>query len=104
MYFAWKEREKPLESMLRKHLFDAGLIVGANALVGRRVSGLGIGNLRDRVVNGVRASQGGVEILRLEISAKDIASDALIRQMEQLGTSLVSTGYCQDSVPPALSS
>ena len=104
MYFA--RTEEALEREMRENLFDAGLIVGANALVGRRVSGLGIANLRDRVRHGPRASQGGVEILRREIRAEDIAPDALIRQLEQLGIypSQVSTGCCQDSVPPALSS
>ncbi|KAK4141716.1 uncharacterized protein C8A04DRAFT_30705 [Dichotomopilus funicola] len=46
MYFARTAEEESMEKEMREYLFDATLLVGANALVGRWVSGFGIRNLR----------------------------------------------------------
>ncbi len=101
MYFARTEEGSPVQRVTREYLFDASLVVAANALVGRRVSGVGIANLRECALHGPawHAGPEGVTISYQWISAKDINPDALIRLLKQLGISFlskVSTGYYQE--------
>ena len=101
MYCARTEEGKPVQRVTCEYLFDASLVVAANALDGRRVSGFGIANLRECTLHGPALQLGpeGATISYQWISAEDIAPDALIRQLKQLGISFLSevnTGYYQE--------
>ncbi|KAH8747727.1 hypothetical protein F5883DRAFT_242069 [Diaporthe sp. PMI_573] len=83
MFFARTGKEKPLERVMREYLFDANLIVAANALVGRTVSGFGIANLRDCALHGpaFRVTPGGVGISYQWIGPDDVTPSNVLEQL-----------------------
>lgn len=78
MYFARTKKEEPLQRAVRKHLFDASIIVAANALAGRTVCGLGIADLR-------RCDVRGPYLSPIPCCENDIASPELLKRLEKLG-------------------
>ncbi|KAK8096340.1 uncharacterized protein PG998_014208 [Apiospora kogelbergensis] len=75
MYFARTEQGLPKKRLLRERLFDATFVIAANALVGRRVSGLGMDSLRTGAKHGVYYTP----------SPDDFATPELIEQFRKMG-------------------
>ncbi|KAH6621621.1 hypothetical protein B0J18DRAFT_411350 [Chaetomium sp. MPI-SDFR-AT-0129] len=89
MYFARTAEEESMEKEMREYLFDATLLVGANALVGRRVSGLGINNLQSFAKPD--------PAIWLTPDSHHIASESSIRRARELGLFEVHRDYSKVS-------
>lgn len=73
MYF---ERTTPgIRRVMREYLFDLALIVAANVLVGRTVTGFGVTNIKESALHRDL----------LWVTENDVASDDLIATLEALG-------------------
>ncbi len=86
MHFARMERSKPaLKRAMREYLFDATFITAVNALAGRRVSGLGLANLRACAANGpaIKCTPDGVRISYQWVD-DDIAPIGLLKCLRNL--------------------
>ncbi|KAJ0414576.1 hypothetical protein BJY00DRAFT_294776 [Aspergillus carlsbadensis] len=79
--------DTPTKAVMREYLFDASFVVAANALEGRRVSGVGLYNLNRCLRDGavfIPTSQ-GIEISYQWSGESDIPDPELVRGLEELG-------------------
>ncbi|KAI4167672.1 MAG: hypothetical protein LQ343_007026 [Gyalolechia ehrenbergii] len=86
MYFVHTDQDaEPLKRIMREYLFDATFIVAANLLVGRRLLGFGLANLRHCASDGpvARFEPNGIRFTYQWVGKDDMASDNLI-QMKAL--------------------
>ena len=101
MYFARTDQNAgPLKRVMREYLFDATFIIAANALVGRRLSGFGLANLRHCALDGAvaRLEREGIRFTYQWVGKDDVASDALIHMMKAM--KLSSRVICQTCQTP----
>lgn len=68
---------------MREYLFDASLIVAVNALLGRKVSGFGIANLRNCAQYGpaLRLTPEGISVSYQWIGPNDVASQSVSEKL-----------------------
>ncbi|KID83865.1 hypothetical protein MGU_08837 [Metarhizium guizhouense ARSEF 977] len=79
-------RQRP-QRVMREFLFDATLVLAANALVGRKLAGFGLSNIRDSALNGammVFGHDGPTRSYRY-ISKADFTPADVIKRLRELG-------------------
>lgn len=92
MFFTRTDKnEEPLKRIMREYLFDDILMVAANAFAGRRLSGLGLINLRSCALDGpaMRLMGEGFKISYQWISKDDAASPHLQSLILDLGSNVI---------------
>lgn len=96
MWFEYTDRnDDPLRRVMREYLFDSTFIVAANVLVGRRLSGFGLTNLRHCALDGAafRFEPEGVRVTYHWVDENDVASDELIQRLKALEMTSKVTRY-----------
>ena len=75
------ENVEPLKRVMREYLFDSTFIIAANVMVGRRLLGRGITNLRQCALSGaaLRLGPEGMKVSYHWVDKSDIAREKLIR-------------------------
>lgn len=86
MYYE-RSRDNALKRVMREYLFDATFIIALNALVGNRIGGMGVMNLRRCAQYGpaVIFAAEGIYVSYQWISERNVASRKLLNDLDSIG-------------------
>ncbi|KAL3460009.1 hypothetical protein BJX64DRAFT_290659 [Aspergillus heterothallicus] len=90
MYLEYKRNDPDdsrTKAVMREYLFDATFIVALNALLGRKITGHGLRNLRSCAKNGraIKFREAGVSISWRWVDESSIANSNFIERLQNLG-------------------